>query len=798
MTCSERWLFMLCLVLCFLSGSSQVRNAIAEQNVYIEAIKVEGNQRVEKEAILTVVRTQPGDLLDYEQLDKDLKDIYRMKYFTDAGVGLEDGEKGKIVIFRVVEKPSIGEIVYKGNDHVKEKDLDEEVGIKQYQVLDDNEIKQSINRLMELYRKKGYFRAEIKSKIESLPNNEVSLIYEINEDEKVYIKEISFLGNKTFDKGDLKSLMLTSEKSLLSWFTSAGYLDEKKLEFDAYKITSFYHNNGFINAKVGAPEIIFDKELDGLKIVLEVAEGPQYSTRNISVDGDLIFPAEELLRKVKIGREKVFNREVVRNDINTLRELYVDEGFAYADVTPRTSEDKENFQVDIVYVISKGQKVRFERINILGNLNTRDKVIRRELKTIEGEYYSGEDLRRSQENLDRLGFFEEVEINTKKGSQEDLMALDVKVKERPTGSFSVGAGFSSQDSIFGVFEVAQNNLFGRGQTVKASFKLSDLTTQFSVDFREPWLFDTRLSGDINLYNWSQEYEDYSYNGQSFEEYTRDSFGGQLGIGYPIDWVDEYTRGSVSYGYDNSDIGNVPEEATLEWQDMEGENITSYVTIGFRRDTRNKPWETSKGSLNWVSFQYVGRFLGGDSNFNKIEASSSWYFPLFWDTVFMTRGSWGLIEEKAGGKLPVFHKFRLGGINTVRGFEYGDISPTRTVPYTVYGSGDLNFEDQLADSDGKTTAYREDPIGGERMMYFNFEYRFPLIKKQGFTGLVFFDCGNVFEDHEHYTFSGIRKSVGVGVRWYSPMGPLRLEWGKNLDPQGDESSSKWEFSMGGTF
>ncbi len=739
--------------------------------VVIESVQVEGNLRIEKEAILAVVKTSSGDILDYDQLDSDLRDIYRMKFFTDVKIDVTDGRKGKIVVFHVTEKPSIGEIVFEGNVKLKDDDIKEEVGIKLYSILDDNEIKQSINRLLEFYRQKGYYNAEIKYTIESIPNNEVRLKYEIAEGGKVYITHIEFKGNEEFDADDLKDIMETSEKGFFSWITDSGYLNKKTLEFDISKITAFYNNNGFIKAKVGEPHILFDKE-KGLTIIIEIEEGYRYGINSVSVKGDLIKTADELLEEVQIGKEKVFNREIVRNDILALRNVCVDEGFAYAEVSPQTVEDDENHLVDIIYYISIGPKVRFERINIIGNTVTRDKVIRRELKAIEGDDFSGDTIRKSTENLNRLGFFEDVEMVTKKGSQDDLMVLDVKVKERPTGSFSVGAGYSSEDAIFALFQVAQNNLFGRGQKLQASAKIGGLTTEFNINFTEPWLFDTRYSGSINVYRWKREYEEYTYEGQEYDEYTHDSQGGRFGLGFPIDRFDEYTRGWVNYGYDDSDISNVPIDASVEWKDMEGRNVTSSITLGINRDSRDKPFNTSKGSVNSLSFELAGRFLGGDVNFNKIRLSSAWYFPLFWGTVFLARGNWGYIEEKAGGKLPVYQKFRIGGINSVRGFEYGHISPRDPL------TGDF--------------------IGGEKMMYYNLEYRFPLLKEQGIVGLVFYDAGNVWTDDDNYSFSDLRDSVGCGIRWYSPMGPLRVEYGKNLDPLPDEDAGKWEFSVGGLF
>ena len=728
--------------------------------VQVDSVRVQGNKRIEKDAILEMVNIKKGDRLDYDRLDKDLREIYKMGFFKDVKIETEDGARGKIVTFKVTEKPSVSKIVFNGNKKIKDDDLKKEVGIKLYSILDYSEIKQSINRLRDYYRQKAYYNVDIKDKIEPLPNNEVLLKYDIAEHKKVYITKIKFHGNAKYDDDDLKDIMETSEKGFFSWVTKSGYLDKKKLEFDAQKITSFYHNHGFIKAKVGAPKISYQED-EGLKIDIEIKEGPQYGVNMVDVTGDLIKPREELLKIVQIGKQKVFNREIVREDTLALRNVYVDDGFAYAEVLPKTKENDKTHLVDITYNLSKGHKVRFERINVSGNTSTRDKVIRRELKVIEGEFFSGKALRKSTENLHRLGFFEDVKVQTKKGSRDDLMVLDVKVKERSTGSFSIGAGYSSRDNVFGTLQIGENNLFGYGQRLKASAKIGGKTSEYDIRFVEPWLFNSPLSAGIDLYKWKYEYD----------EYTKDSLGGALTFGFPLG-IDDFTRGSVRYDYDDADITDVGDNAAVEIKDMEGKNVTSSTTFRIRRDSRDRLWNTNKGSINSISFQYAGGFLSGDVYFNKYLARSAWYFPLFWKTVFLIQGRWGYVEQRSGGTLPVYQKFRIGGINTLRGFDYASISPLDPV------TGDR--------------------IGGEKKMIYNVEYRFPLFKEQGIFGLVFFDAGNVYTKDEDYTFDDIRTSTGCGIRWYSPMGPLRLEYGRNLDQREGEASGKWEFSIGGAF
>ena len=636
------------------------------------------------------------------------------------------------------------------------------MGIKLYAILNPSEITQSINRLEEYYRQKGYYNVQIKSKIVNLPNNEVSLTYEITEGEKIYIRSIEFIGNKAFDDSELRGVLQTKKRNWLSWITKSGLLEKEKLEFDRHQLISFYHNHGYLKAKIGEPKVTYE-EGKGLTITFEIIEGHPYKVNEVKVTGDLIMPADELLKATEIKNEKYFNREIVRKDSLTLREIYADRGYAYADVTPLTDEDDEKFFVNITYRIAKKEKVRFERINISGNTRTRDKVIRRELDVVEGEYFSGEGLRNSTQNLNRLGYFEDVEIQTKKGSKDDLIILDINVKERPTGSLSMGIGYSSFDKTAVTFQMAENNLFGRGQKASASAMIGSRTTDFNINFTEPWFLDYHLSVSPNIYSFSREYD----------EYTNDSKGGALLVGFPVERIDRFTTVTLGYNYDDADIIDIAPGAAVEIQEMAGKNVTSSFNFKISRDSRDKLWDTTKGSINSLFFQYAGAPLGGTVAYNKIEPRSAWFFPLPWNTVFLVQGRLGYLADRPNdGVLPSFQKYRIGGITTVRGFESYSISPVDPVT--------------------------GDKIGGEKMMIYNLEYRFPLLKSQGVTGLVFFDAGNVWRKDENYSFTDLRTSVGGGIRWYSPVGPLRLEYGINLHPQGDESSGKVEFAIGSQF
>jgi len=561
--------------------------------------------------------------------------IYQMGFFEDVQIDTEDCPGGKSVTFKVSEKPSIGKITLLGTKKIDQKDLMDVLGIKKYSIIDMKAIKDSIERLKDHYHQKGYYHVEIKESLKDLPNNEVALIYNIKEGDKAYIREIIFEGNVAFDDDDLKDLMETTEKGFFSFLTESGNLDKKKLEGDVFKIKSFYQNNGYIKARVGEPDISYKKD-EGLIITITINEGPQYAIGKVMLEGDLIKDMHELYQSLKITKEKVYNREVIRSDTLSLSEIYSDEGYAFVDVSPDIKEDDKEHKVDITYKIFKGKKVRFKRIAITGNDRTRDKVIRRELKVIEGGYFSGEKLKRSTQNLYRLGFFEEVKVNTKKGNSDEEMILDIHVKERPTGMFSFGIGYSSAEHTIGTLQVSQNNLFGRGQSLAAKASLSNKAARYTLSFTEPWLFDKPLSAGIDLYNWEYEYD----------EYTKDSTGGRLKFGFPLG-LDFIHMMMLRY---DAEIRDVLETSSQIIKDMIGRSVTSSLTLGVSRDSRDRRFNARKGSVNSFTVEYAGGFLGGDNYFTKYRARSAWFFPFFWDTAFSMQGKWGYIDQRPGGEL----------------------------------------------------------------------------------------------------------------------------------------------------
>ena len=747
--------------------------------IRISSIQIKGNRRVEGDAILAVIESREGGKYDPVLLDRDLRFIFQMGYFKNVNIMAEEGPEGKIVIIEVLEKPSIGQISFEENDVMRDKLLEEEVAIKRFSILDHTEIMQNINMLKDFYQRKAYYNIEVTYRIEELPNNEVTLIFVIDEGEKVHVRNIRFIGNVKFDDDDLKDEIKTNEKGFWFWLTQSGKLDRTELEFDIAQLKAFYQRQGYKNSNVGDPEITYDKKT-GLTITIEITEGEQYTVNDINFEGDLIKPEWLLLNAVSLQKDDIYNPEILYEDVQSIKTIYGNEGYAYTDVEIFTNDSDESGRVDITYDIEKKKQVYVERINITGNSKTRDNVIRREFEIVESELFSYTGIKESQMNLYRLGFFEEIELTQQEGIRDDLVTLGINVKERATGSLSAGIGYSSYDGFNSTFQLSQENLFGRGQKLAASASFGKRTRQYDISFTEPWFLGKRLSAGFDIYDIKNEYD----------EYTKESFGGSLRFGFPISKIDKFTWGIVRYAYDeafitidnyiNEEAGYYPDtqsslgrgnsEAIL---DMEGQHVTRSLSLGVSRSSKDHPWNTTRGSVNKITFETAGGILKGDVAYNKYEARSAWYFPIWWDHVYVIQGRAGLVHEKPGGTLPVYKKFTLGGMNTVRGYRYGTISPM----------------------DGY------DKIGGEIMWVANLEYRIPLIKDAGVVALFFVDLGGVSTLEEGFIFDGApengsRGSIGTGFRWYSPVGPLRLEFGKKMNRREGESAGNWEFTIGG--
>jgi outer membrane protein insertion porin family len=724
------------------------------QKKKIYQVVITGNRRIEDEAIKLVIKSKSGDLYEPARLREDLTGIYRMGYFTDVRVEGEETPQGEVVTFVVTEKPTVERVDISGADAVSDKDIRTALGTKPYSILQEATLTQDEEKIRGLYRDKGYYNAEVSHSLEPLKENTVAVKFSIVEHEKLYIKTITFSGNQAFPDSELKDVIKTSEKGFFYWFTESGILKKEQLEVDVDRLMAFYHTRGYMEAKVGSPKVTNDER--GIYLDFPISEGLRYRVGKVELIGDDPNPEQKLVTSLRLSKEEYFNREALVKDLERVTNYYTDRGYAFAEVAPKIDKNPEPPVVNVAYEVRRGELVDFGRINISGNTKTRDKVIRRELQIVEGSRYDKASLQRSSESLKRLDYFESVDMDTSKGETSKEMNVNVKVKEKSTSFASIGAGYSSADQAFVLGQIAERNLGGRGQRLAFQGQIGGKSSRFSVGFTEPWLFDTPLSMNVELYKWSQDYIDYN----------KDSYGGRLGFSYPV-WA--YTRLYLGYLYDHAKVTGVDEDASTFIKDQEGVIRTSQVSTTLRRDTRDHAFLTTKGSDNALTTDYAGQVLGGDAAYWRVVANSSWYFPLMWKLVGFLHGKAGYVDELPGGILPIYERFFLGGINSLRGYGAGKVGPR----------------------DPETGDY----LGGDKMVLFNAELLFPIVEEQGIRGVLFYDAGNAFNNGDPIKLTDLQTDVGAGLRWYSPLGPLRLEWGYALNPKPYQDDYKWQFSMG---
>ncbi len=730
-----------------------------DRDFRIAAIAPEGNKNIDSGAILRKIKSKPGDAYDQAALRRDLKEIYAMGYFNDVQIDVSDTEKGKNVVFRIIEKPVIKSVLFEGIDELKEDDVKAAANIKEHFILNPAKITVAEEAIRQLYKTKGFYNSKVTAKITYSDDQGAVVQFVIDEGVKMYIKEITIEGNKTFDDGELLDQIETSKKWFLSWLTEGGLLDMNKVQQDTGRIVAFYNDHGFLDAKIAEPEIRQDKEWLYIKFIVD--EGPRYKVGKVDFTGDLLEGKEPLFALLTIQDQEYLSRQAIRNDILKITDYYAEAGFAFANIRPIVTKAASGDQMNVTFDISKNNLVYIDRITIRGNTRTRDNVIRRELLIAEGGVFDSKAIRESTQALQRLSYFEEVNIIPEPSLDPDRMKVIVEVKEKSTGNFSIGAGFSSSDGLILMGQISENNLLGRGDTLSFSANLGGISSRFNLAYTNPHLNDSALSWGLDAFNTYREYDDY----------TKDSTGGGLRIGYPVfgKW-----KAYGNYSYTDTNLTDVSPNASFIIQESIDINITSAVRLSLVRDTRNNLYSASEGSRNVISVKYAGGPLGGDAQFTKVEGSSGWYFPIPFKTVFHQEFAAGQVFENEPGKLPVYERFYLGGLNSVRGFKYADISPIDPVT--------------------------GDKIGGDKMWYTNTELIFPLLETQGLRGVVFFDAGQVLNDDDNWgdTNENIKTSVGLGIRWLSPMGPLQVVWGYNLDPTPDEDTSVWDFSVGGTF
>lgn len=748
--------------------ASAVGKIVQQMSVYVLSkalvadVKIRGNDRIEAEAIKSNVKSKKGELLKPEQVSEDIRAIYKMGYFEKVDAEVTDSPAGKVLTFVVQENPTVQEVKISGNKKIKEKDIVAAIVTKPYSILQRNVVSDDVQKILKLYQQKGYYNAEVTSKIEFPKDPRKAVVtYNIQEKNKVYIKTITFTGNSHLSSRKLRGVMQTKVKSILSLVTDRGILQKDILETDADRVTAYYHDEGFMDAKVSTPNVSL--ESDGFHITIAVDEGERYKVTEVKVTGDLIEGIEpKIMKKLQLKANAFFSREKLRHDMDMITKMYMNEGYARVEVDPRVLREPSDHTTQIAFNITRKMVVRIGQIYITGNTKTRDNVIRREMKIYEGDVYSATKIDDSLTRIKRLDFFEDVEVVPTDTDQKDIMNLNVKVKEKQTGSISLGGGYSTEDGLFVTAQLQQKNLFGTGDSVTLKAYLGQLAERYILSYTKPYMFGIPLTGGIDLYNWVREYQDF----------TKTSYGFKLRAGYPFG---QWSNLTAYYMWEDAKINNLDYTASIDptfANSLRGFQVKSAVGLSFERNTTDHPFLPTKGWYVGSSWEYAAKALGSDYNLFKEEYHVGVYEPLFWKFIGHLRGEIGN-EYSDGGinSFPIFERYFLGGINTLRGWQYGAVGPT--------------------DSYGLV-------YGGTKYIVGNIELLFPLSEKYGVRGVLFYDVGNAFTNTRGFDLEHLRSDIGPGIRWNSPFGPLRIEAGYVLDQHPGDKPFQWQFSAGAFF
>lgn len=771
-------------------------------------IEFEGLRRVDDDAIARMMDSKEGAEFRPELVTQDLRALYESGFFRDVSIYKEDVPDGVRLIIAVKEKPSIRQIEFIGVSELSTDDVSGVVDVRPLTILSVDQVKRNVTKIKELYVEKGFYLADVKYRLRPVPDNEyeVDVVFEIVENAKVIVKQLTFVGNKSIPSEKIKSVLQTREGNELSFLTQSGTYKEEFFQTDLFRIQALYLDEGFVEVKVGEPSATISSDRRYIYLNVPISEGQRYDFGKVTFagdvelkdeDGNTIVDASSVKNVVTIDEGQQFARTELFNNIQAVTDVYRNQGYAFANVTPNSRLDRENNIVDIEMEISRGEIVYFGRIEIVGNTRTRDKVIRRELSIVEGDKYSAFSLERSKARAFQLGFFEDINVSTQRGAAADILDVTIEVKERSTGTFQIGAGFSSVENFIATAQISQNNFLGNGQTLSLSAQLSfgDFARQLATfQFFEPYFLDSDWSLGFNAF----------LTQRLFIDFQRNARGISPTLGYPI------TRAlRIQFGWNLEDVEVVPRNDAFTYFPLNRGGLTSALVAGASYDTRNNRLFPSAGSFYQFRAEFSNEIFGADEDLelNRYNLILRKYWPTgLLDIVFKVNANFGYVQTQVPQGVPISERFFPGGIFSVRGFRPRALGPSRDVA-------------TLLEPNAPT---REFIIGGNKQVIFNVELEAPIIPSAGIRGVIFADAGNAYDDAEGFFYYdtpdelkppafrawdnqpiepplGLYYSVGFGLRWFSPIGPLRFEWGIPLTKrQVTDEGLIFEFTIGNLF
>lgn len=765
-----RSFFIVALTIIVLCGGT--REAVPQvPEPTVTSIEVRGVKRIEVPAITGRLTLKAGDPYKSETVRGQVKILYDTGFFEDVQVEAESRPEGTAVTFVVQEKPFITEIIFDGNEHLSEDKLKEKTTIKSQTFLDHQMVKESAENMRQLYQHDGYYSAQVVPVIQTLDEDRKRLMFHITEGAKAKIKAVVFEGLRAATKAEMFKAMATREwipwyglftqLKLPSMVSDAGVLKRDELVNDMERIKEVLLNKGYFNVRVGQPSVELTEDKKWFTVSYPISEGEPFTIAGIGFRGHTVFEEPELRDGLRIKEGEIFQRAKIRDEISRLTDLYGSKGYSFAEAVPSVNPNNAERTVNIVFSLKEGEMMRIRQINITGNDKTRDNVIRREIRVDEQDVIDTASLKRSFQRLNNLNFFETVEILPAQVAP-DKVDLNVRVKEKPTGMFSIGGGFSTLDRLVAIADITQGNLGGYGYLGRIRGQLGQRRSLGHITFRNPYLNDSLTSLQVDGYRSMTNFLSY------FEERT----GGSVTLGR---WLSEYVTGSVSiFGeqitFRDPQFGICPDLVPIVCRQLGTRSSTGFRTTLFR-DTRDYYVDPRSGWRFGGGFDVGTPYMGGTNNFIKYYVDVIKVTPLPLDLRVSVRARYGEVQALGGTQIPLNERFFVGGINTMRGFAFGRAGPT--VPTT------------------------HAPFGAAKQLIFNTELIFTISAEAKLNGVLFFDYGKGFDDGEPLSID-LRPAAGLEGRWISPFGPLRVAYGINLDARRGERAGVFEFTIGTLF
>ncbi len=777
-------------------------------------VEFEGLRRVSVSAIEDRLKTKKGEPLDIDNLSADLRSLWETEYFEDITIGTRSTPEGLVVVIQVKEKPAIRKIVFRGRDGISEEDIKGVVDVKTHTILNTELLKRNVEKIRNLYLDKGYFLVEVDFKVENISEktDDVRVIFNIVENTKVVVRDVAFVGNLHIPSEDLRGVIQTRVGNELSFMSQSGTYKEEFFQTDLLRIQAYYWDHGYVDVKVEPGAVTLSKDRRFIYVVIKVSEGERYRIGSTRFSGQVEVAANESTGQLGVDEERLrkllslengdlFNRTKLFETIQGFTRAYKDQGYAYANITPNSALRKEKRLVDLEFSVELGKLVHIGRIEVSGNTRTRDKVIRREMRIYEGDTFSQSGIELSRARIFQLGYFETVDITTARADDSDWLNVTVAVKEKSTGTFQVGAGFSTTESFIATAQISQDNFLGNGQLVQLQLQLSfgRFARQLAnVQFQEPYLFGSRFGFGLNGYIRQQIFT-------AFEAKTQ---GASPTIIYPLT---HELRLHLGYTLEYVDIGSQLDQSLGRGSAVAGlarSGMTSSINTSLSYDSRDNRLFPTKGMNHLLSGTISNSALGSTELFEfwRATAALRFYHPLPFGLVAKLNLEMGMVGGGGESGVPINERFFPGGIYTVRGFAFQGLGPSIQT---------LTNGDPLSPS-------RNFVVGGNKQVVINFEIEIPVMGGAGIKGVLFADAGNGYNDNEGMFYLGTPKadrpigyaagsgkpidlplgmfySVGFGVRWLSPIGPLRFEWGIPLTKvRPSDRPIQFEFTIGNAF